>query len=59
MKCSEFMKLARKNGWQFLRQAKGSHEVWTNGKIKVTIPNHGTKELKRGTEIKLRKQMGL
>jgi len=49
MKCSEFMKLARKNGWQFLRQAKGSHEVWTNGKIKVTIPNHGTKELKRGT----------
>jgi len=59
MKCSEFIKLAKKNKWQFLRHAKGSHEIWTNGKIKVTIPNHGSKELKMGTEIKLRKQMGL
>jgi len=59
MKCSEFIKLAKSKGWWCLRQAKGSHEVWTNGKIKATIPNHGSKELKRGTEIKLRKQMGL
>jgi len=59
MKCSEFIRLAKKNNWVFLRQAKGSHEIWTNGKIEVTIPNHGSKELKKGMERKLRKEMGL
>jgi len=59
MKCSELIKLAKQNGWWYLKQSKGSHEVWTNGKIKETIPNHGSKELNKGTERKLRKRMGL
>ncbi|MGB0255516.1 MAG: type II toxin-antitoxin system HicA family toxin [Flavobacteriaceae bacterium] len=28
MKYSAFLKLIRKNGWQLLRQGKGSHEIW-------------------------------
>ena len=24
----------------FLRSAKGSHEIWTNGKLNVTVPTH-------------------
>jgi len=59
MKYSEFFKLARKNGWYYLRQSKGSHEIWTNGKTNVTIPNHGSKEMFKGLEKSLRKEMGL
>lgn len=59
MKCNEFLKEAKSKGWWLLRQAKGSHEVWTNGQITVIIPNHGSKEMPNGTEKTLRKRMGL
>ena len=32
-------KILRKSGWWLLRQG-GSHEVWTNGEEKVSIPRH-------------------
>ena len=32
-------KLLTKHGWYLLRSGKGSHEIWTNGKLKVTV-NH-------------------
>lgn len=25
------------NGYKFLRQGKGDHEIWTNGKIEISI----------------------
>lgn len=59
MKCSDFIRLARKNGWDFDRQGKGSHEIYVKDGQQVTIPNHGSKELGKGLEKKLRKQMGL
>ena len=59
MKYSAFFREIRKKGWWFLRQGKGSHEIWTNGEIEVAIPNHGAKELSSGLEKALRKQMGL
>lgn len=59
MKCNQFLKEAQQNGWWLLRQAKGSHELWTNGEITVIIPNHGSKELPKGLERSLRKKMGL
>jgi mRNA interferase HicA len=59
VKCSEFIRLAKKNGWRFLRQGKGSHEIYVKDGYQVTIPNHGTKELGKGLENKLRKEMGL
>lgn len=59
MKHSEFFREIKKKGWTFLRQGKGSHEIWTNGNIQVAIPNHGRKELSTGLEKSLRKQMGL
>jgi len=43
MKCSEFIRMAKRTGWG-LKSKSGSHEIWTNGKIKATIPNHGSKE---------------
>jgi len=59
MKYSEFFKLVRNGGWLPLRQSKGSHEVWIKDGVQVTIPNHGAKEMPKGTERKLRKRMGL
>ena len=46
----DIVKVAKKLGFCFYRQAKGSHEIWrkTNGRY-TTIPNHGSKSLKRKT----------
>ncbi|MES2671134.1 MAG: type II toxin-antitoxin system HicA family toxin [Pseudomonadota bacterium] len=30
----------RKYGWYLLESGKGSHEIWTNGKKKVTVNCH-------------------
>lgn len=59
MKYSEFLKLAKKNGWRLLRQGKGSHEIWEKYGKTVAIPNHGTKEMPTGLEKSLKKDMGL
>ena len=59
MKSSEFIRLAKHNGWQFLRQGKGSHEIYEKNGYQVSIPNHGSKELGKGLEKKLKKEMGL
>jgi len=31
--------ILKKHGWYLLRHGKGSHEIWTNGKLTVTV-NH-------------------
>ncbi|MBS9767711.1 MAG: type II toxin-antitoxin system HicA family toxin [Flavobacteriaceae bacterium] len=59
MKYSEFFKLAKKNGWVLFRQGKGSHQIWEKNGEKVIIPQHGAKEISKGLEKKLRKEMGL
>lgn len=59
MKYSELIRLAKRNGWQLKRQAKGSHEIWSKDDVEVIIPNHGSKEMPKGLESSLKKQMGL
>lgn len=58
MKTSEFIRLAKRNGWVLVRQGKGSHEVYAKDGVQVIIPSHGAKELPTGLEKSLRKQMG-
>jgi len=43
-------KVAKKLGFYFYRQAKGSHEIWrrADGRY-TTIPRHGSKLIKRKT----------
>lgn len=43
----------------FLRQGKGSHEIYIKDGVEIVIPNHGAKELGKGLELKLKKEMGL
>lgn len=59
VKYNEFLRLAKKNGWKFLRQGKGSHEIWEKNNKKVSIPNHGSKEIPKGLVESLKKEMGL
>ncbi len=59
MKYSSFLRLIKKNGWRLLRQGKGSHEIWQKHDQKVSVPNHGSREMPKGLERKLRKDMGL
>lgn len=56
----EVTRKLRRAGFQFDRQAKGSHEIWWNPttKARTTIPNHpGT--LPEGTLWAILKQAGL
>lgn len=41
-KYREIKKRLKKKGFEFYRQAAGSHEIWYNSKTKkfTTIPNH-------------------
>lgn len=59
MKSSEFIREIQKKGWKFLRQGKGSHEIYEKNGKQIAVPNHGSKELGKGLEMKLRKEMGL
>ena len=58
MKSREFIREAMRNG-VFLRQGKGSHEIYEKDGKQVVIPNHGAKEIGKGLEQKLRKEMEL
>jgi predicted RNA binding protein YcfA (HicA-like mRNA interferase family) len=44
----DISKVAKKLGFYFYRQAKGSHEIWRRDKDsrQTTIPNHGSKIIK-------------
>ena len=58
MKSSELNRLILRNGWIILRQS-GSHVVYGKGDITYTATFHGSKEVGRGLEMKIKKDMGL
>ncbi len=45
----------------FVRQARGSHEIWANDKTGATsaIPRHGSRDLKPGTLARIIKNLGI
>ena len=47
----QVVRVARQLGFYFCRQAKGSHEIWRrdSDSRQTTIPNHGSRFLKRKT----------
>ena len=56
MKCSEFLRLLKKDGW-FAVSQNGSHVKMKHPTKKgiVIFPNHGSDKLGKGLEMKLRK----
>jgi len=61
MKSSELIKKVKRAGCIFIRQGKGSHEIWysplTNKEF--VIPNHPAQEVGKGLEMKILKQAGI
>ena len=57
----QVVKVAKKLGFCFCRQAKGSHEIWKrdSDSRQTTIPNHGSNPLKRKTLKSILKDFGI
>ena len=58
MKYDEFHRLIRTNGWEVIRQI-GSHVIYRKGQRTYPVPYHQGKELGKGLERKIRKEMNL
>lgn len=54
-------KIETEDGWYFLRNGKGSHRIWAHPtKTKrLSIPDHGAKEIGKGLIKTLLKDAGL
>ncbi len=57
-KYDEFHDLIKGNGWERLRQS-GSHVIYRKGSRTYPVPYHKGKELGKGLENKMKKDMGL
>lgn len=60
MKCSKLYKIVTRDGWYAVSQ-RGSHVKLRYEKKKVTIifPNHGSREVGKGSEKKILKDAGI
>lgn len=58
MKSNELHRLILANGWTVLRQ-NGSHVIYYKNGRTYPVPDHGSKEVGKGLEIKVKKEMGL
>ena len=61
MKSSELLIKHSKAGCYMVRQGKGSHEIWFSpitGK-EFVVPNHGSQEIGKGLEIKIKRTAGI
>lgn len=58
MKSSEFHRLVKRNGWLYIK-AEGSHYIYGKNGITYPVPFHGPKELGKGLEMKMKKEMKL
>ena len=59
MKYEELHRLVRANGWVKIRQLGTSHMIYKKGTITYPVPYHGAKEVGKGLERKIRKDMKL
>lgn len=57
MKYNEFHRMVIRNGWVAIRQT-GSHVIYEKEGRRYPVPNHGSKELPKSTELKMRKELG-
>ncbi|MDO8993085.1 type II toxin-antitoxin system HicA family toxin [Daejeonella sp.] len=58
MKSSEFHRKIKKNGWLHIRTS-GSHYIYEKEGRTYPVPFHASDEVPKGTEMKIKKEMGL
>ena len=56
MKSTELHQLVRRNGWVCVR-AEGSHYIYEKEGTRYPVPFHGSKEVGRGLEKKIKKDI--
>lgn len=61
MKTNELIRKLIKAGCYLLRQGKGSHEIWYSPITdkEFVVPNHGSQEIGKGLEMKIKKTAGI
>jgi len=61
MNYRELTRRLRRLGYEFYRQAAGSHEIWWNPATgrRTTIPNHGAKDTPKGTLAKILRDLNV
>jgi mRNA interferase HicA len=59
MKSSELNRLILRNGWKVYRQNGTSHIIYEKDGKHYPVPFHGSKEVGKGLEMKIKKEMGL
>ncbi|WP_152266926.1 type II toxin-antitoxin system HicA family toxin [Agriterribacter humi] len=55
MKSSELHRLILKNGWEHIR-ATGSHYIYEKDGVRYPVPYHGSHEVGKGLEKKIKKR---
>lgn len=58
MKSSEFHRKVRRNGWRHIR-TEGSHYIYEKDGRIYPVPYHGAKEIGKGLEKKMTREMSL
>ncbi|AFD07366.1 type II toxin-antitoxin system HicA family toxin [Solitalea canadensis] len=58
MKSSELHRLIKRNGWICIR-SEGSHYIYQKDDRNYPVPFHGSKEVGKGLEMKIKKEMKL
>jgi predicted RNA binding protein YcfA (HicA-like mRNA interferase family) len=58
MKSSELHRKIKRNGWIFVK-AEGSHHIYQKQGRSYPVPYHGSKEIGKGLEMKIIKEMAL
>ncbi|WP_205513643.1 type II toxin-antitoxin system HicA family toxin [Longitalea arenae] len=58
MKYSELHRLIKRNGWVHIR-TEGSHYIYEKDGKRYPVPNHGSKEIGKGLQKKIEKELGL
>jgi predicted RNA binding protein YcfA (HicA-like mRNA interferase family) len=60
LKSSELIRLLKRAGWRVIRQS-GSHLIMSHKEKRgiIVCPNHGSQEIGKGLEKKIKKDAGL
>ena len=61
MKSSELLRILKKDGWYVAREGKGSHKILAHPtkQALISFPDHGSKEMRKGTAESILKEAGL
>ncbi|MBF7690844.1 type II toxin-antitoxin system HicA family toxin [Acinetobacter pollinis] len=59
MSCNEFKRWLLAKGVVFIRRGKGSHWIIGLDNKRSVFPDHQSKEIKEGTRLKIKKDLGL